>query len=350
MLSMNLTIFRGIFLLDFSTSRLVRQSSYGGIKMSRVRIGKLTEEQRDLIKKTQKINDEIAIKEFIKSRTLKNVRPTTIRYYEDVFHVMRRDFDKLGINKQLIEVDEEDIKTMIELWQHKLKVTSINSKIRGIRPFYSFLKDKGWIKKNPIEKIELLRDRSVIRETLENHEIKKISNYFKNQESFTAYRNLVIFQLLLDTGIRINECLNIRRNDIDGKRLVVVESKNLQQRIVFLSERMITTLKAYIKLISEFDLHHDYIFINQDKGRLAQSTYQEQLREAARAVGIKKQVSPHVCRRTFAKRAVMRGMDPFTLQVLLGHSTLEVTKRYVQIYGQDLEKQAQKKEDFSDLF
>lgn len=315
-----------------------------------MRIGKLSNKQKDIIKTSTKIDDEHAIKEFIKSRRLKNVRETTIQYYFDAFHVMKRDFEKLGIDKQLVDVTESDLEALIEHWQTKLKVTTINSKLRGIRPFYAFLTERKWIKKDPSKNIKLLRDRTTIRETLEKNEIKKIVNYFKRKESFIGYRNLVIFQLLLDTGIRINECLNIRKDAIDGKRLIIVESKSLHQRIVIMSKPMIDALNSYMKVISEFDLDHEYLFINQDGGLLKKNTFQEQLRMAARDVGIKKQVSPHVCRRTFAKNAVLKGMDPFTLQVLLGHSTLEVTKRYVQIYGQDLEKQAGKREDYSDIF
>jgi site-specific recombinase XerD len=308
----------------------------------------LSQKEREVINKTQKIDDELAIKEFLKSRRIKNVRETTIKYYEDAFHVMKRDLKKLQIEKQLVELTENDLEALIQLWQQNLKVNTINSKLRGIRPFYAFLAEKKWIKKNPSANVKLLRDRKKIRETLENDEIKKIATYYKKQETFASYRDLVIFRLLLDTGIRINECVNIRIQDIDGKRLVVTESKNLQQRIVFLSKNMQESLKSYVQVRGV--LSHDYLFVNQDNGKLSKSTFQERLRTVARACGINKQVSPHVCRRTYAKKAVLSGMDPFTLQVLLGHSTLEVTKRYVQIYGQDLEKQSEKREDLSDLF
>jgi len=308
----------------------------------------LTHSEREILSKVTKINDETAIKEFIKSRRLKNVRETTIKYYEDAFHVLKRDLQILKINKQLVDLTEKDVEEIILLWQQKLKVTTINSKLRGIRPFYSFLEEKKWIKKNPTANVKLLRDRKKIRETLEDDEIKKIADYFKKQNTFPGFRDLVILQLLLDTGIRINECLNIKLQDIDGKRLVITESKNLQQRMVYLSKGMQDKLEVYIKVRGK--LNHDYLFVNQDNGRLSKNTFQERLRIASRACGVKKQVSPHVCRRTYAKKAILKGMDPFSLAVLLGHSTLEVTKRYVQIWGADLEKQASKKEDFSEFF
>ncbi|MDK8643804.1 tyrosine-type recombinase/integrase [Niallia taxi] len=308
----------------------------------------LSRAEREIINKVVKVNDEIALNEFIKSRRLKNVRETTIKYYEDAFHVLKRDLQKLKIRKQLIELEEKDIEKIILLWQRNLKVTTINSKLRAIRPLYAFMEEKSWIKKNPTANVKLLRDRKKIRETLEDDEIRKIADNFKKQNTFPAFRDSVIFQLLLDTGIRINECMSIQINDIDGKRLVITESKNLQQRMVFLSKNMQEKLKVYLKVRGS--LHHAYLFVNQDNERLSKNTFQERLRMAARACGIKKQVSPHVCRRTYAKKAILKGMDPFSLAVLLGHSSLEVTKRYVQIWGADLEKQASKKEDFSEFF
>ncbi|PFP17559.1 hypothetical protein COJ96_26470 [Bacillus sp. AFS073361] len=75
-----------------------------------MRLGELTSEQREKINKVTKIDDERAIKEFIKSRRIKNVRETTIKYYEDAFHVLKRDLKLLEINKQLVELSEKDIK------------------------------------------------------------------------------------------------------------------------------------------------------------------------------------------------------------------------------------------------
>ncbi|WP_180230277.1 tyrosine-type recombinase/integrase [Bacillus sp. AFS073361] len=167
-------------------------------------------------------------------------------------------------------------------------MTTINSKLRGIRPFYSFLEEKKWIKKNPTSNVKLLRDRKKIRETLEDVEIRKISEHFKKQNTFAAFRDSVIFQLLLDTGIRINECLSIQLQDIDGKRLVITESKNLQQRMVYLSKGMQEKLDVYLDVRK--GVNNPCLFINQDGGRLSKNTFQERLRMAARACGIKKQV------------------------------------------------------------
>jgi hypothetical protein len=81
-----------------------------------MRRGDLSQKEREIVNKVTKIDDEIGIKEFIKSRILKNVRATTIEYYENAFHVLKRDTQLLNINNQLIELTEKDIETIILYW------------------------------------------------------------------------------------------------------------------------------------------------------------------------------------------------------------------------------------------
>lgn len=78
-----------------------------------MRLGELTTEQREKIDKVSKVDDEMAIEEFIKSRRMKNVRESTIKYYYDSFHVLKRDLQRLDIHKQLVELKEEDIEKII---------------------------------------------------------------------------------------------------------------------------------------------------------------------------------------------------------------------------------------------
>lgn len=107
-------------------------------------------------------------------------------------------------------------------------------------------------------------------------------------------------------------------------------------------------LTSYLKIRG--NLSHTKVFINRDQLPYNKNTFQQNLREARVLCGIQKQVSPHVCRRTYAKNAILSGMDAFSLATLLGHSSLEVTKRYVQIWGNDLKKQAKLRKDYGDFF
>lgn len=183
---------------------------------------------------------------------------------------------------------------------------------------------------------------------MERNEIKLIVREFKKNNTFRAFRNLTIFQLLLDTGIRINECLHIKIDDVHDDYIVIAETKNLSQRIVYLSDDMIARLKVYVKVRGQ--LATSFLFVNIEDERLQSRTFQEHLQSMAKLCGINKSVSPHMCRRTYAKQAVLAGIDPFSLASLLGHSSIEVTKQYVQLWGSDLKNQAKLKADYGDIF
>lgn len=309
---------------------------------------KLSVQDRTIINRTISLTDEEVIEEFIHSRRVKNVRETTIQYYLDVFQVLNRDKEKIHAYKQLVELNLRDFEDLIMYWKGFMKVNTINSKIKAFKTFYSYSYAMGYIENNPCKDIQLLRKREEIKDTLDINEVKQIANYFKNKQSFSGFRDLVLFQLLLDTGIRISEAVNIQISDIKSDYIVIVQTKNLTQRIVYISNAMKEKLQSYLKIRG--DCSHQSLFINQDNLPYSKNTFQDNLRKAKKTCHIDKQISPHSCRRTYAKNAILNGMDAFSLAALLGHSSLEITKRYVQIWGNDLKKQAGLKKDYGRWF
>ncbi|HDU1251443.1 TPA: tyrosine-type recombinase/integrase [Listeria monocytogenes] len=308
----------------------------------------LTQQELALLGEGVTYTDAEAIELFIKSRYIKNVRTSTLEFYEVALRTFRRTLTELGIEKRLTDVTAPDIHRVIERWLATLKTTTINSKLTCIRAFYNFLYAQGLTTTDVAKKVHKLRVRRKIYDTLERNEIKLIVREFKKNNTFRAFRNLTIFQLLLDTGIRINECLHIKVDDVHDDYIVIAETKNLSQRIVYLSDDMIARLKVYVKVRGQ--LATSFLFVNIEDERLQSRTFQEHLQSMARLCGINKSVSPHMCRRTYAKQAVLAGIDPFSLASLLGHSSIEVTKQYVQLWGSDLKNQAKLKADYGDIF
>lgn len=255
----------------------------------------------------------------------------------------------LGIERQIAELLEEDIEQLILYWQRLgLVPASINSKLRVLKTFFRFLADKGYRNVYVMKNIKNMREVIEIKDTLEKPEIKEISKWFKMRKSFAGFRNLVLFQFLLDTGVRISEALNIKLQDIREDTVYILEAKGLKQRIVFISKNMRNTLDLFLEVRGNLDT--DYLFVNIDGKQLQKRTFQEDIKEAAEACGIKKKITPHALRRTYARYAVMAGIDPFSLAALLGHASLEITTRYVQMWGQDLKRQSEKRGNFSGLF
>ncbi|QWH95529.1 tyrosine-type recombinase/integrase [Bacillus mycoides] len=293
------------------------------------RRGELTDEELKIIKK--KISDEEAYEKFFKDCYLRNLRPATIGYYKNEFHGAKK-----IINKQLVEWEQKDLEDLILKSKQLMKVTTINTRLRALRSFYNFLDKNKLIDKNPMKNIKLLRDRQKTIETLDNQEIEKLIKTIRKQKTFVGFRDEVILLVFLDTGVRLSELVGINVGDVRHNKLIIRRTKNLFERTVYLSDTTQERLESYIKVRGEVATNK--LFISQDNKELNPHSIQTRLTKYGKEAKISKRVSPHTFRHTMAKRMIVSGLDAFSLMHLLGHTDITVTKRYVNLWGQDLEQ------------
>jgi integrase/recombinase XerD len=154
-------------------------------------------------------------------------------------------------------------------------------------------------------------------------------------------RDMCVMLTLAHTGIRLTECTALRLQDVsfDGKGAINVQrAKNRYARRISLTNRLRTVLKAYIQ--ERGVLNHDSLFIGVENEPLGARQIQDRLKIHGKKSGVQKEVSvsPHAFRRTFCRLKVEVGTNIFVLQRLSGHQSLEILKRYVEIYGRDLEE------------
>lgn len=293
------------------------------------RRGELTEEELRIIKK--KITDDEAFDKFFKDCYIRNLRPATIEYYKNEFHGAKK-----IIKKQLVDLEQKDIEDLILQSKQIMKVTTINTRLRALRAYYNYLYKNKFIEKNPMKNIKLLRDRQKTIETLDNQEIEKLIKTIRKNKMFINFRDEVILLILLDTGVRLSELVGINVEDVRGNKIIIRKTKNLFERTVYLSETTQGQLERYIKIRGEVETNK--LFISQDNKELNPHSIQTRLTKYGKEAKINKRVSPHTFRHTMAKRMIVSGVDAFSLMHLLGHTDITVTKRYVNLWGQDLEK------------
>ncbi|MGB3160368.1 MAG: site-specific integrase [Carnobacterium sp.] len=308
----------------------------------------LTDEEMSYIP-SSKPNDKEAFEIFVTQKRIEGVQERTIELYRQIKHVVERDLKFVNIDKTMVELTTSNIEKLILFWQDNVKTATINSRLRVMKPYYKVLANKKVIKKNPMEHIHMLPERELIKDVLTDEEVSKIADYFKSRKTFANYRNLIIFQLLLDTGIRIGECMNILVSDVREDSITVTLTKNLQERLVFPSPACLKSINSYLKVRGEIE-GEQHLFVTVDNKKMSLRSYQDILSTAGRESGVKKNVSPHMCRRTYSRDAVMNGIDPFSLARLLGHSSLNTTKRYVQIWGNDLKTQSKFRGNYDKYF
>lgn len=145
---------------------------------------------------------------------------------------------------------------------------------------------------------------------------------------------------LAHTGVRLTELTSLRVQDVsfdDRGAINVQRAKNRYARRIPLTARLRTVLKAYMEERGVLDT--DKLFISVENQPFNNRSVQDRLKHYGDMTGVSKEVkvNPHAFRRTFARLKVEAGTNIFVLQRLTGHQSLEILKRYVQIYGKDLE-------------
>lgn len=226
--------------------------------------------------------------------------------------------------------------------------TTIANYLRNIKVFFNFLITEREITVNPTQNIENIKPKRKKKRLLSEQELKLLFNSF-NLTLFHEYRTWVQLRLILDTGIRANECCLLKPEDIDyrTKSILIKNSKNGHERYVFFSQKMSIDLKRWL-------IHKDrysdspYLFPTVRGTALKVTNFEATVKRKGREVGV--DVHPHLLRNNFAKYYLMNGGDFATLSRLLGHSSVEVTmKAYLDFTDSEIGKKYQKHSPLSNL-
>jgi len=181
--------------------------------------------------------------------------------------------------------------------------------------------------------------------TLSKEQIQKILGAI-DKKSSRGFRNFTMILLLLDSGIRLSELIGLQMEDIDFlQSFILVKGKGNKERVVPFGSQVRRTLRRYI---THFRPESDSprtneVFLTEDGFPLTPRAVQSmllRLSKQAKMSGVR--LNPHRFRHTFAKIFLMNGGDIFSLQKILGHSSLEVVKMYVNLITSDILDQHRK--------
>lgn len=283
------------------------------------------------------IDFQIALDKFLEDCEIRNCRSQTIQYYKNELSVFYKILREQEIEVNIYKMTPEIIKRNVILYmkEQNCKTVSINTRLRAIRAFFNFLEREKIIskKQNPFHEIKLLKDRKKAVPTFTKEEIHIL---FKqpNLRTFTGVRDLTIMMLLLETGIRASECVGIRLSDIDFQRsrILIQNTKGYRQRYVPIQKQMKEQLRKYINIRGALD--HDYLFVSVDDRPLTKRQMQNQIETYGKKCGI--HATCHKFRHTFARLSVEAGAGIFELQAVLGHSSMEMVKHYVNLFSDDV--------------
>jgi integrase/recombinase XerD len=294
--------------------------------MAKVKVMKRAESEKTLAE---------LFEDFQLENRVKNLSDMTIRFYEQNLVHTFRFMDEIGIDF-VKDIEKRHVDKFI-LWLKKkgLKATTINTYMRATRSFLYFAMRENYLLQF---EINLIKADNEQKEPYSEEEIRKLIKKPNIKEcGFVEQRNWVIVNYLLETGNRLNTVLNIKVQDIDfdNGMVILTTTKNRKAQYNPISEQLIKVLTEFIRMYRM--KKDDYLFMNELGEQLTRNSLQHSIARFNKKRGVEK-TSIHAFRHTFAKHYITSGGDAFKLQRLLGHSTLDVTLNYVNLYSEDLKK------------
>jgi len=224
-----------------------------------------------------------------------------------------------------------------------LSAATVHGHVRTLRAFFSWLVAEGLIETSPARDLKPPKVCRKVVSTLSDQEIKAILAVLALVNS-SNIRNQTIFMLLLDTGLRMGELINLKMDDVhmnDG--LLKVMGKGKKERIVPMGSNAQRALQRYLFRYRPRPFHSgiDNVFLSVLGKPLTENSIKLIFSRLAKKSGVAR-LHAHLCRHTFATRFLINGGDVFTLQQILGHSTLEMVRHYVSIAANHVAIQHQK--------
>ena len=242
------------------------------------------------------------------------------------------DFYKF-VNKSYKDVNVGDIVKYITYLNNKISAKSINRHIVSIKNFFKYLERNDLIKNNPCTDITGLKTPKKMPRVLSEEDINKLLD-IKLTDAY-SYRNKAMLELMYSSGLRVSELLNLELSNIDfNMNLVRIYGKGNKERIVPIDDVATKYLYEYINIYRNTLLKNNVsniLFLNSRGDKLSRQGFFKILREIALEKGIKRDISPHTLRHSFATHLLDHGADLRSIQTMLGHENIETTQIYTHV-------------------
>ena len=251
-----------------------------------------------------------------------------------------RDIKKLisYLNEAHIKPEEAKLEHLldfiVEIGETGIDKRSQARLISGIRSFYRFLIYKDKISQDPTELLEAPKIGLRLPEVLTVNEIDRIFAAVDLSKP-EGQRNRAIIELLYGSGLRVSELINLKLSNIYfDENYMLVEGKGSKQRLVPLSEESVKQIGFWRLDRNKLDIkkgNEDYLFLNRLGSRLTRAMIFTIVKDLCVVAGIKKNVSPHTFRHSFATHLLENGANLRAIQQLLGHESITTTELYTHI-------------------
>lgn len=241
--------------------------------------------------------------------------------------------------KNFKNIDKDLIRNYLKfLNEKKLESKSISRKLSSLRNFYDFLKDICVIKENVFKNISNPKIAKKLPNYLNTIEIEDMLKSIKLVDFFSV-RNYLIIELIYSSGVRLSELINIKLKDINiSDKQIKILGKGNKERMVCIGACATDAINLYVDKYRSLNncKKSEFLFISKNGSQLSKSMVDKIIKTVAKKSGIKKNISAHIIRHSFATDLLNEGASIETVKELLGHESLSTTQIYTHVSNEKL--------------
>lgn len=271
----------------------------------------------------------------------KGLSRNTIEAYS---HGLNRFLDHLrkkGI-REWAKVSKFEVRAfLLFLKRQGLSTKSVVRNLVAIRTFFKFLIQEGLLEFNPVEELESPKVAKTLPKILSLKEVEQLLEQ-PNPQTPLGMRDRAMLELLYATGMRVSELIQLPTHQINLEGgYVLVYGKGSKERIVPLGKEAMKWVDLYLRTAREKlakGRESPTLFINRSGKGMSRQRFWKNLKAYGQRAGIRKRITPHLLRHSFASHLLERGADLRSVQMMLGHVDISTTQIYTHVTGERLKK------------
>ena len=278
-----------------------------------------------MLKKIDAFIDHLKFERNASPHTLDAYRRDLLQFYEHM--------QEAGV--PFSRIDNMVIRSYLARLYHKEeKKSTIARKLAALRSFFQFCMQKKWLKDNPAKVVATPKQDKPVPSFLSEEEMASLLDVPDTRRPLDL-RDKALLEMLYATGLRVSELVGLDLEDINfEERLLRVRGKGKKERLVPYGRAAEDSLHAYFRVrpsLAQGRIGDTAVFLNYRGERLSTRSVQRIVRTCIRQTALKRRISPHSLRHSFASHLLSRGADLRSIQELLGHASLATTQKYTHL-------------------
>lgn len=245
--------------------------------------------------------------------------------------------------KDIFSATHDDVQQFLKFERTKKHNSSrtLARSLAAIRQFYNFISDTVGSMENPANRIGTPQVEKTLPDFLNAREIEVLFGSISESDNYEL-RDKALFELLYSCGLRISEAVELVLSDIDFKnRFIKVKGKGGKERLVPMGEEAVRLINEYIRESRPHILGErlcEYVFVSKKGSMLNRKSVWRLLKGYVHRTEIRKNITPHTLRHSFATHLLENGADLRSVQELLGHMDISTTQVYTHLARKELQK------------